>query len=121
MRARGSDEGVATVWAAGAIVALLVVVVAWLQLGAVLVVRHRAESAVDLAALAAAGRAVVGERLACDRARQITDRARVRLVSCRLAGWDALVVVAADVGGPLRGAGTVTARARAGPVQEIGQ
>ncbi|MCA1565860.1 MAG: pilus assembly protein TadG-related protein [Acidobacteria bacterium] len=38
-------------WAAGAIVVLLVVAVAWLQLGAVLVVRHRAESAADRSAL----------------------------------------------------------------------
>lgn len=121
MNVRGSDEGVATVWAAGAIVVLLVVAVAWLQLGAVLVVRHRAESAADLAALAAAGRAVAGERFACDLAQRITDRARVRLVSCRLEAWDALVVVAADAGGPFSGAGTVTARARAGPVERVGQ
>ncbi len=121
MISRGSDEGVATVWAAGAIVVLLVVAIAWLQLGAVLVTRHRAESAADLAALAAAGRAAMGERFACDVAQRITNRAGVRLVSCRLEGWDALVEVAADAGGPLSGAGTVTARARAGPVQGVGE
>jgi len=110
------DEGSATVWGAGAIVVLLVIAVAGVHLGGVIVARHRAEAAADLAALAAAGRSIAGERVACARARDVAERMRVDLVSCRMEGWDALVEVGARPGVPLRNVGSASARARAGPV-----
>lgn len=116
MRA-GSDRGSATVWASGAIAVLLVVAVAGIHLGAALLARHRAESAADLAALAAAGRAVAGAEVACARASGLAERMAVELVACRLEGWDALVEVRVRPGGPLAALGTATSRARAGPVQ----
>lgn len=112
----GDDRGAATVWAAGVLAVLMSLTVVGLHLGAAILARHHAESAADLAALAAAGSAVAGERQACDRARAVTERMRVRLVSCSARGWDVLVQVAVRPAGPLAELGDATARARAGPV-----
>ncbi|MGH3909769.1 MAG: Rv3654c family TadE-like protein [Pseudonocardiaceae bacterium] len=109
------DRGMATVWAAGVIAVLMILTVFGLHLGGVILARHHAESAADLAALAGAGSAVAGEGYACARARQVTDRMRVRLASCSARGWDVLVQVAAHPGGPAGRLGEATARARAGP------
>jgi secretion/DNA translocation related TadE-like protein len=114
---RFADRGLMTVWAAGAVAAMTVVSVWLLWFGSAVVARHRAESAADLAALAAASRAVAGERPACDEARWVTGRMGVELRSCRLSGWDALVEVVATASGVPAGFRPVTARARAGPVE----
>lgn len=111
-----ADRGSASVWSAGALAALLAVVVAVVHLGGVTIARHQAESAADLAALAGATRTVAGERAACARAGEITDRMRVRLDSCRVQDWDVLLEVSARPAGPLGRFGVTTARARAGPV-----
>ncbi|PRX50548.1 secretion/DNA translocation related TadE-like protein [Prauserella shujinwangii] len=113
----GRDAGLATVWAAGAVAALLLVGCLLWWLGAAVATRHRAAGVADLAALAAAGHASAGPAGACGRARMVTERMRVSLRECRFAGWDALVVVEARPAGPLGGFGTVIARARAGPVE----
>ncbi|MGH3914236.1 MAG: Rv3654c family TadE-like protein [Pseudonocardiaceae bacterium] len=110
------DRGAATVWAVGAIAVLMSVTVFGLRLGGVLVARHQAESAADLAALAGAGSVVIGEQYVCAQARRVTDRMGVRLASCRVRGWDVLVEVAARPGGPAGGLAEATGRARAGPV-----
>lgn len=107
------DRGSATVWAVGAIAALLVVAGLLFTLGSAVVTRHRASDAADLAALAAAGSAGRGAEAACARALAVTARMSARLVSCRLDGWDALIEVAAAVPG---GLGDASAHARAGPV-----
>jgi secretion/DNA translocation related TadE-like protein len=112
------DRGSATIWAVGGIAALLVVAVVLLELGAATVVRHRAGSAADLAALAAAAYAPDGQQAACDRARWVADGMRVRLTACRLVGWDALVEVSAQPDGLLARFGPVAAHARAGPADE---
>jgi secretion/DNA translocation related TadE-like protein len=109
------DQGAATVWAAGAIVVLVSITLFGLHLGEAVVVRHRAESAADLAALAAAATVVAGEQYACTQARRVTDRMRVRLESCRAQGWDVLVDVVARPAGWLADLGVATGRARAGP------
>jgi len=79
--------------------------------------RHRAAAAADLAALAAAGNARHGERSACEKARWVSTRMRVTMTSCRLAGLDALVEVAAIPPTVLESFGPAEARARAGPVE----
>jgi len=111
------DRGSATVWAAGGIAAVMIVTVWLVWFTAAVVTRHRAESAADLAALAAAGKALAGERRACDEARWVTGRMGVELLSCRLSGWDALVEVAASGPGVLSRFRPAVARARAGPVE----
>ncbi len=114
------DRGAATVWTAGAVAALLAVTTLVVWLGAAAATRHRAAGAADLAALAAAGAAVEGERVACGKARWVTDRMGVVLHVCRLNGADALVEVVAQPPGVLAGFGPAEARARAGPVVERG-
>jgi secretion/DNA translocation related TadE-like protein len=110
------DRRVATVWAAGAIAVLVSMAVFGVYLGEAAVIRHHAESAADLAALAGAAQVIAGEQYACAQARRVTDRMRVQLVACHTRGWDILVDVAARPAGWLGSLGAATARARAGPV-----
>ncbi|GAA1942436.1 Rv3654c family TadE-like protein [Amycolatopsis minnesotensis] len=121
---RAGDQraaGYATVWAATAIAALLAIAALVICGGAAAVARHRANGAADLAALAAAGRVADGEQAACARAGLVADRMGTRLVSCRLAGRDALVEVGCAPPRPLDRFGTASARARAGPVAKAGR
>lgn len=115
-RRSARDRGAATVWAAGGIAALLVITAVVLEIGTATVTRHRAGAAADLAALAAAGYVLDGERAACDQARWVAEHMGVRLATCRLAGWNALVEVTAQPAGPLARFGPLTAHAMAGPV-----
>lgn len=109
------DRGSATVWAVGGIAALFLVAAMVLAVGAVVQTRHRATSAADLAALAAAVGAPDGSPAACAKARWVTDRMRVLLTSCRIVDWNALVEVRAALPGELSGFGQVTAHSMAGP------
>lgn len=115
--AKANDRGAATLWAAGGIAAVLVVTIAVVWAAVAVNTRHRAAAAADLAALAAASRAIHGERPACARARWVADRMRTTLKSCRLTGWDALVEVTATPPTVLASFGPAEARARAGPVE----
>lgn len=110
-----TERGSATVWSAGAIAALLLLVGLVVGIGSAAVTRHRAESAADLAALAAAAYATSGDEPACARARWVAVGMRTELTACRLRGWEAEVELTARPPGALRGFGTATARARAGP------
>ncbi|MFD2417583.1 Rv3654c family TadE-like protein [Amycolatopsis pigmentata] len=110
---RTDDSGAATVWAAIAMAALLAVATVLFSLGSVMVTRQRAADTADLAALAAAGGAARGGEVACERANSIATKAAVRLVTCRLDGWDALIEV--EAAAPA-GLGVASAHARAGPV-----
>lgn len=101
----------------GLIAVLLVLVVLGMGWGAVAVTRHRAASAADLAALAAAAHLPSGERVACERARWVADQMRVELRDCRPQGWEVQVVVAARLPGPFAVIGATSARARAGPAE----
>lgn len=111
------DRGAATIWAAGGIAAVLVVMTLLLGFGSATVTRHRAASAADLAALAAAAHAISGQERACTRARWVTDRMQVQLTGCRLRGWEAFVEVAASPPSLIAGFGRAEARAHAGPVE----
>jgi secretion/DNA translocation related TadE-like protein len=114
------DRGVATVWTA-AFVAILIGAAAFVYWAAVATAtRHRAESAADLAALAAAGHAVAGPLAACERARQIAVRMSATLLTCRWDRGDALVEVRSPLPGELASWGAAEARARAGPVVRPG-
>jgi secretion/DNA translocation related TadE-like protein len=114
---RSGDRGSATLWTVGGLSVVMVLLSGVLWFATAVVVRHQAESAADLAALAAASRAVAGERHACDEARWVAEQMGVELLSCRLSGWDALVEVVAEPPGVLDQFSHATARARAGPVE----
>ncbi len=95
---------------------LLCAAVAGAYLGAVVVARHRAQAAADLAALAAAARLPLGAPAACARATLVAHEMRVDDVECGIEDLDVVVTVevAVDVAQAL--AGTARAAARAGPV-----
>lgn len=109
------DTGVATVWAAVAVTAILGLLLVGLDLGSVIAARHRAEAAADLAALAAAGHAVHGEVPACARARRVAEQMGGRASVCRISGWEALVEVEFGVRSTTVTSGAAVGRARAGP------
>jgi secretion/DNA translocation related TadE-like protein len=110
------ERGLATVWTAFAVAALVVLMLFAFWFGAAAIARHRAEGAADLAALAVAGAVQRGAGAPCELASQVVERMASRLVGCRLDGLDALVEVTAAVPGVPPDFGSVGARARAGPV-----
>ncbi|ORA04754.1 hypothetical protein BST17_13610 [Mycolicibacterium bacteremicum] len=99
--------------AAVALIALLLAVtVGVTMLGSVVISRHRAHSAADLAALAGAATLVTGRHDACATAGSVAASNSVTLTDCAIDGLDVLVAV--EVGTALPG-GSAQARARAGP------
>lgn len=107
-RPRGADRGVATVWVAVTTAALCAVFALVLELGQAVTARHRAGSAADLAALAAADRALEGPEAACEVARRVASAQGAVLVRCAVHGEIADVVARSSLG---RYAPTVRARA----------
>ncbi|ALV50607.1 Rv3654c family TadE-like protein [Streptomyces althioticus] len=107
---RGRDRGSASVWCVGAVAVLCVVFGVVLALGHAVVVRHRAASGADLAALAAADHWEHGAAEACARADRVARAQDARLVRCVMTGEVSDVSVASGVG-PF----TAEVRARAGP------
>jgi secretion/DNA translocation related TadE-like protein len=93
---------------------LLAVTSVVLVAAALVVTRHRAESAADLAALSAARHALEGEQPACDAAREVTRRHSVRLDACELADLDVVLRVSLPAPGRLATLGRLRATARAG-------
>lgn len=113
------DRGFATVLGAFAIAALVATTIAVSYVGAAVVARHRAQSAADLAALAAAGEQVRGDRDPCATAREIVDEQKTGAQLVRCAPVDGDVVVSTAVPVPLGpfGLRRAEASARAGPVE----
>ncbi|MEU2491750.1 Rv3654c family TadE-like protein [Streptomyces sp. NPDC007883] len=107
---RGRDRGSATVWAAMAACAMSAVFAVVLAMGQVVVARHRAGAAADLAALAAADRALEGAGPACAQAARVARAQRAVVVRCAVAGEIADVSAAVALG-PYR----PEVRSRAGP------
>lgn len=111
------DRGSATIWVLTLSGVLAVLAAAVVLVGAAAVARHRAETAADLAALAAAGRAVLGEPGACERAAEVARANAARLVSCSVDGSAvAQVRVCVPVQLGRLGVHAASAVARAGPV-----
>lgn len=107
---RTADRGVATVWTAVLASALCAVFAVMLSLGQVVVVRHRAGGAADLAALAAADHALEGQSPACAEAKRVAAAQGARVVRCAVTGEIADLTAEAR-SGPFRS----RIRARAGP------
>lgn len=109
------QAGSATIWmltVCGLVVAAAVVA---LQLAVAVLIRHRAEAAADLAALAAADAALQGRPAACARAGRVAAAGAATLVSCTLADATAEVVVSVPARLLLGRFPPVVARSRAGP------
>ncbi|MGW2253538.1 Rv3654c family TadE-like protein [Kitasatospora sp. NPDC001660] len=122
-RGRGgsADTGSATVWLLAFAMLGCSVFAATMSFGAVVVARHRAEAAADLAALAAADRLLLDPDGGCGRALGIVAAQGAGLVSCAVDRDEDAVEVVAEVpvvGLPVRlPVGPARARARAGPLR----
>lgn len=114
---RRREDGFVTVAVLGLLAVLLAVGTLVTAVGSIAVLRHRAASAADLAALAAAGRPLEGPVAACAAADRVARAHGAALRSCRFEGSDALVEVTLRGTGRLARAGHVVGRARAGPVR----
>ncbi len=110
--APGGDAGLATVWVAMTTATLCVVFAIVLALGQVVVVRHRAGGAADLAALAAADRALGGAEQACRAAEKVAAAQGATVVRCAVRGEIADVTARVALG-PYE----PEVRSRAGPPQ----
>ncbi len=109
------DAGGMTVLAACALTALLVVVIACVQVGSAVSGRHQAQSAADLSALAAAGALDRGTADACGAAREVVGRMRGELTGCVVEGWDVVATVKITLPLGRFGLRDAVAAARAGP------
>ncbi|WP_051710763.1 Rv3654c family TadE-like protein [Streptomyces sp. NRRL S-350] len=118
---RGADAGSATVWLLALAMLGTAVFAATIAVGSVVTARHRAESAADLAALAAADRLLLDPDGGCAWAAGIATAQGAGLVSCAVDRSADAVEVVAEVkvsGLPVRlPVGPARARARAGPVR----
>ncbi|MFJ4092317.1 Rv3654c family TadE-like protein [Kitasatospora sp. NPDC089913] len=121
LRAQRSDTGSATVWLLAGVLLGGVAFTAALSLGVVVGARHRAESAADLAALAAADRILVDTDGGCARARAVAAAQSAAVVFCAADLPADAVEVVAEVpvtGLPVRlPVGPARARSRAGPLR----
>lgn len=97
------------------VLALLLIMAAVLRVGAAVVARHQAQSAADLAALAAAAALPAGREAACGRARELGTAMRAEVVGCDVDGLDITVRTTVRVV-----IGAASAAARAGPVRAGG-
>ncbi|MFI5829714.1 Rv3654c family TadE-like protein [Streptomyces sp. NPDC051578] len=104
------DRGSATVWAAVVTTVLGAVFGGVLLLGQVVVARHRAAAAADLASLAAATAWTHGPEAACGTAARVARAQGAALTQCRLRG-EVADVTAHFPAGPF----TPSSTARAGP------
>lgn len=95
---------------------VLAVTLAMAQVGVAAVARHRAQSAADLGALAAATRLSEGPAAACAAADAVVTRMRGHRVDCSVQGLDVVVIVEVPVTFGRWGTGRALAGARAGPV-----
>lgn len=112
---RGQDEGAATVLVLALAVVLVLVGAVLIAAGTAVLARHKAQSAADLGALAAAQRAIDGRGGACSAAGSVVRAVGARLGECGFVGADALVTVEVDLPGRLRPLGPARGSARAGP------
>lgn len=109
------DEGGITVTAAFALTAMLIVVIAVVHVGSAVSARHRAQSAADLSALAAAGALNEGVVDACAIAREVVSRMDGTVAGCDVDSWDVVVTVSISVPLGRFGVRDALASARAGP------
>ncbi len=119
------EAGSASIWLIALALLAGCAMVAGLGLGAAVAARHRAESAADLAALAAADRMLMDPAAACGEAARVARAQQARLTSCTVrSDWqqDSVEVsVEVPVSGLLfSGLPPARGRARAGPLFAAG-
>ena len=110
-RRRRGQGGSATIYVLSLVVLLLAGTVGVAGFAGLATTKHRATTAADLAALAAASTPADG----CSAATETAEHNGARLTSCRREGHDVTVTVAIVARAPFGLRPTVTAMARAGP------
>lgn len=115
---RAGERGSATLVAVAMMAVLVAITLGGTLVGAAVIARHRAQSAADLAVLAAAGRIASGQGEACAWATSVAAANHAAVTACTVAELD--VIVAIEVAVPLGrlGMGAARAAARAGPARE---
>ncbi|ROR89344.1 Rv3654c family TadE-like protein [Nocardioides aurantiacus] len=117
--ASGRDErGLAVVVSTALLGVLVTVTLAAVGVTSVVLGHRAAQSAADLASLAAAG-AVQDGGDACGAARRVAVRNHARVVRCQVEGFVVTVETEARTGRLPGGALELRARARAGPVGQL--
>jgi secretion/DNA translocation related TadE-like protein len=111
------DRGSVTVWAAAFIGLIWLSCSAALLYGGAVTGRHRAETAADLAALAAAAYVPDGRTIACAHAAAVAAENGGSLRGCQVLGDDVEVEVSRPVSLGGLDVRTALARARAGPAE----
>jgi secretion/DNA translocation related TadE-like protein len=114
-RPLSQERGSATVVMLAVIAVVLMLTISGLTLASAVLASHRARTAADLAALAAAGALIRGESPggACVRAARVATANHGQLHSCMAAGEE--VGISLSVLAGVQGLGVATARSRAGP------
>ncbi|WP_269324007.1 Rv3654c family TadE-like protein [Streptosporangium roseum] len=117
----GRDRGAATIWAAGLMALVFAVTATVVFAGTARVARHRAQSAADLSALAAARLAFAAPERGCAEASSLAEGNGAMITRCFIDGDGiADVQVAVGLSLPVLGDRTIMANARAGPVNIAG-
>ena len=114
-----NEHGSATVVAAAMVAVLFAVTGGGAAVGSVVVARHLAQAAADLAALAGASQLPAGPVTACAWATSLAHRMHADDADCTVDGLDVVVTVRTAV--PLAGRFSARAAARAGPGLTTGQ
>ncbi|WP_073697304.1 Rv3654c family TadE-like protein [Mycobacterium sp. ST-F2] len=109
------DRGSATVVAVALIAVLAGLLSGAVAVGAAVIGRHRAQSAADLAALAAAGVLASGPGQSCRRAAAVAEAMGSRVGQCSVQRLDVVVDVEVPVRFGRWHLGVAHGRARAGP------
>ncbi|MEV0228510.1 Rv3654c family TadE-like protein [Nonomuraea sp. NPDC050786] len=109
------ERGSATLWGVALMGILMTVAAGFATVGSARVALHRANSAADLSALAAAKLAMTDPAAACARAAALAAQNGVELTRCQITQEIADVWTSLPVSLPLLGTRTLTGRARAGP------
>jgi secretion/DNA translocation related TadE-like protein len=112
----GREQGSGTVLVVGAVAVVLAATIGVLMVISAVLASHRAHSAADLAALAAAGTLSRGADTtsACAAGMRLAASNGAAVVTCR-AGPDLSIELTVHVSASMPRVGTATARARAGP------
>ncbi|GAA1269367.1 hypothetical protein Psi02_19340 [Planotetraspora silvatica] len=110
------DKGSATVWMIAIMAVVWITTMAVVDVAVARVARHRAQSAADLSALAAAARAASALEDGCARARTVANANGARVHQCSISDGIATVAVSVRFALPVFGSRTAAAVARAGPV-----
>ncbi|MDQ1643330.1 MAG: hypothetical protein QOJ90_2681 [Actinomycetota bacterium] len=108
------ERGSATVWVLLCCLVLFLFVVASLEVGSALVARHRAQTAADLASLAAARRLLAGSATPCAAAARVAAAMGARVSTCHAYRQVVEVVAEVPLTGLLAGLPPARGRARAG-------